>query len=79
MAVAPDGRRRPRGLVHFLGGAFVGATPHLVYPLLIEELAAAGYTTVATPYAGEREPQAKPASSWQLGPSAMWLLGTLGA
>ena len=40
----------PRGIVHFLGGAFAGAAPQLLYPLLISLLAEAGFTVVATPY-----------------------------
>ncbi|KAL4429857.1 hypothetical protein ABPG77_010974 [Micractinium sp. CCAP 211/92] len=49
-AVAPI-KRRPKGLVHFLGGAFVGAAPLPVYSLFLELLAEGGYTCVATPYA----------------------------
>ncbi|EFN59858.1 hypothetical protein CHLNCDRAFT_29389 [Chlorella variabilis] len=49
VAVAPT-RRRPKGVVHFLGGAFVAAVPHLTYPLLLERLADGGYTCIATPY-----------------------------
>ncbi|KAL4437405.1 hypothetical protein ABPG75_004544 [Micractinium tetrahymenae] len=50
MAVAPT-KRRPKGLVHFLGGAFVGAAPLPVYSLFLELLAEGGYTCVTTPYA----------------------------
>ncbi|PSC68501.1 plant MCA23-20 [Micractinium conductrix] len=50
VAVAPT-RRRPNGVVHFLGGAFVGAAPLPAYSLLLERLATGGYTCVATPYA----------------------------
>ena len=42
---------RPKATVHFLGGAFAGASPQLTYPLLIQMLAQAGYTVVSTPYA----------------------------
>ncbi|GFR42362.1 hypothetical protein Agub_g3058, partial [Astrephomene gubernaculifera] len=42
---------RPKGVVHFLGGAFAGAAPQLAYHLLLDSLAAAGYTVIATPYA----------------------------
>ena len=38
-------------MVHFLGGAAVGAAPQLTYGFLLEELAAAGFAIVATPYA----------------------------
>ena len=37
--------------MHFLGGAFAGASPQLIYPLLLQMLAQAGYTVVSTPYA----------------------------
>jgi len=40
----------PKGVIHFLGGAFVGAAPHLTYRYLLESLADAGYVVVATPY-----------------------------
>ena len=42
--------KQPIGVIHFLGGAFVGAAPHLSYRYLLEELCAAGYIIVATPY-----------------------------
>ncbi|GIL67641.1 hypothetical protein Vafri_20982 [Volvox africanus] len=47
--VAP--RYRSKGVVHFLGGAFAGAAPQLVYGFILDAVAAAGYTAVATPYA----------------------------
>ena len=37
--------------MHFLGGAFAGASPQLIYPLLLQLLARAGYTVISTPYA----------------------------
>ena len=43
--------QRPKGVVHFLGGAFAGAAPQLAYQFLINWVANAGYTVVATPYA----------------------------
>lgn len=43
--------RNPLGLVHFLGGAFVAAAPHLTYRWLLEKLADRGYAIVATPFA----------------------------
>ena len=45
-----DRSRDPKACIHFLGGAFVGATPHLAYPLLLRLVAEAGYTIVCTPY-----------------------------
>jgi hypothetical protein len=40
----------PKGIVHFLGGAFAGASPELVYPLLLQMVGDAGYTVISTPY-----------------------------
>lgn len=42
--------RRPIGIIHFLGGAFVAAAPHLTYRRLLESLADDGYIIVATPF-----------------------------
>jgi len=41
---------QPLAVVHFLGGAFVAAAPQLTYRWLLEQLAAAGYAIVATPF-----------------------------
>ncbi|BAZ03691.1 DUF1350 family protein [Calothrix sp. NIES-3974] len=41
---------RPRGIVHFLGGAFVATAPHITYRLLLEALAEEGYMVIATPF-----------------------------
>lgn len=41
---------RPKGIVHFLGGAFVGTTPHLTYRWLLEQLGHQGYAVIATPF-----------------------------
>jgi acetyl esterase/lipase len=39
-----------RAVIHFLGGAFVGAAPHLTYRYLLEGLAQQGFLVVSTPY-----------------------------
>jgi len=44
----PVGRRT--GVVHLMGGAFVGASPQVSYALLMEELANLGFIVIATPY-----------------------------
>ena len=41
---------RPRAIIHFLGGAFVAAAPHLTYRWLLESLYQEGYATIATPF-----------------------------
>jgi hypothetical protein len=40
----------PKAVIHFLGGAFVGAAPHLTYNYLLNGLAEVGFIVVATPY-----------------------------
>jgi hypothetical protein len=42
--------RNPVGIVHFLGGAFVAAAPHLTYRWLLEQLGEKGYLVIATPF-----------------------------
>lgn len=41
----------PTAAVHFVGGAFVGASPQLTYRLFLNTLAQRGLLVVATPYA----------------------------
>ncbi|MBP0002030.1 MAG: DUF1350 family protein [Cyanobacteria bacterium SID2] len=40
----------PRGIVHFLGGAFVAAAPQVTYKYLLESLARKRYAIIATPF-----------------------------
>ena len=48
----PDPAADQRAVVHFCGGAFVGASPQLTYRLFLERLCArANVTIVATPFA----------------------------
>lgn len=42
--------RRAVAIVHFVGGAFVGAAPQLSYSKLLESLVAKGYAIIATPF-----------------------------
>ncbi len=41
---------RPVAIIHFLGGAFIAAAPHITYRRLLEYLAHQGYAVVATPF-----------------------------
>jgi hypothetical protein len=41
---------RPKGIVHFLGGAFVATAPHVTYRWLLEQLSRQGYVAIATPF-----------------------------
>lgn len=40
----------PVGIVHFLGGAFVGTAPQLTYKWLLEQIAEAGFAIITTPF-----------------------------
>ena len=40
----------PKALVHFVGGAFAGASPQLTYRYFLETLAARGFFVIATPF-----------------------------
>ncbi|KAK9103973.1 hypothetical protein Scep_020817 [Stephania cephalantha] len=42
---------RPKSVVHFVGGIFVGAAPQLTYRLFLERLSEMGIMVIATPYA----------------------------
>jgi acetyl esterase/lipase len=46
----PSSSETPRALLHFLGGALVGASPHVAYRYMLERLAEKGFLVVATPY-----------------------------
>ncbi|HEY9668728.1 MAG TPA: DUF1350 family protein [Coleofasciculaceae cyanobacterium] len=41
---------RPKGIVHFLGGAFVATAPQMTYRCLLEHLERQGYAVIATPF-----------------------------
>lgn len=41
---------KPIAVVHFLGGAFMGAAPHVTYRWLLEAIADRGYIIVTTPF-----------------------------
>lgn len=40
----------PKGVIHFLGGAFFAAAPQISYTRILETFAQAGYVIVATPF-----------------------------
>ena len=46
----PKSIQNPRALIHFLGGAIVGAAPDISYRYMLETLADNGFLIVATPY-----------------------------
>lgn len=46
----PSREESPRAVLHFLGGALVGASPHITYRYMLERMADQGYLVIATPY-----------------------------
>ncbi|XP_016730149.1 uncharacterized protein [Gossypium hirsutum] len=42
---------KPKSVIHFVGGIFVGAAPQLAYRLFLERLSEKGVLVIATPYA----------------------------
>lgn len=42
--------KHPIGIIHFLGGAFVAAIPHVTYRLFLEALYHQRYVVIATPF-----------------------------
>uniref|UniRef100_A0A6N2L1R3 Uncharacterized protein n=1 Tax=Salix viminalis TaxID=40686 RepID=A0A6N2L1R3_SALVM len=50
LVIPPPKGRKPRAIIKFLGGAFIGAVPEVTYSCLIELLAKNGYVVILVPY-----------------------------
>ncbi|OVA12364.1 Protein of unknown function DUF1350 [Macleaya cordata] len=50
LVIPPPKGKKPRAIIKFLGGAFVGAVPEVTYSHLIELLAKEGYLIISVPY-----------------------------
>ncbi|RZC85949.1 hypothetical protein C5167_026617 [Papaver somniferum] len=50
LVIPPPVGKKPRAIIKFLGGAFVGAVPEVTYSHLIELLAKEGYLVISVPY-----------------------------
>ncbi|KAG9459809.1 hypothetical protein H6P81_004317 [Aristolochia fimbriata] len=50
LVIPPTNGKKPRALIKFLGGAFVGAAPEATYSHLISLLAKEGFLMVSVPY-----------------------------
>ncbi|KAK3004083.1 hypothetical protein RJ639_017883 [Escallonia herrerae] len=50
LVVPPPKGKKPRALIKFLGGAFIGAIPEVTYSYLLGLLANEGYLIVSVPY-----------------------------
>ncbi|MEM7761438.1 MAG: DUF1350 family protein [Cyanobacteria bacterium P01_A01_bin.40] len=43
-------RQETKGIIHFLGGAFVATAPQVSYRSILEQLSQAGFAVIATPF-----------------------------
>nr|GMD98391.1 uncharacterized protein LOC109153229 [Ipomoea batatas] len=50
LVVPPPRGRKPKAIIKFLGGAFIGAVPEVTYSYLLELLASEGYLIICVPY-----------------------------
>ncbi|KAI5656620.1 hypothetical protein M9H77_25413 [Catharanthus roseus] len=50
LVIPPIKRRKPKAIVKFIGGAFIGAVPEVTYSYLLEQLASEGYLIISVPY-----------------------------
>ncbi|KAJ8767480.1 hypothetical protein K2173_017524 [Erythroxylum novogranatense] len=50
LVVPPPKEMKPRAIIKFLGGAFIGAVPEVTYSYFIELLAKEGYLIISVPY-----------------------------
>jgi hypothetical protein len=57
---------RPRGLIEFIGGSYLAATPQLSYRRLLEALAARGWRIHAWSYVPGFDHQAQSNAAWRL-------------
>ncbi|XP_020550274.1 uncharacterized protein LOC105164990 isoform X2 [Sesamum indicum] len=50
LVIPPTEGKKPKALIKFLGGAFIGAVPEVTYSYLLELLAKEGYLIISVPY-----------------------------
>lgn len=50
LVIAPPKGVKPRAIIEFLGGAFIGAVPEVTYGYLMGRLAEEGFVVVSVPY-----------------------------
>ncbi|XP_027181108.1 uncharacterized protein LOC113779644 isoform X1 [Coffea eugenioides] len=50
LVIPPPRGKKPKAIIKFLGGAFVGAVPEVTYSYLLEQLANEGYFIISVPY-----------------------------
>lgn len=64
--LVPDGTVRPQGLIEFIGGSYLAATPQLSYRRLLETLASRGWRIHAWSYVPGFDHQAQANDAWRL-------------
>ncbi len=62
----PEARRGPRGLIEFIGGSYLAATPQLSYRRLLDTLAGRGWRIHAWSYVPGFDHQAQANDAWRL-------------
>lgn len=50
LVIPPPTGKKPRAIIKFLGGAFIGAVPEVTYSYLLRLLANEGYLVISVPY-----------------------------
>ncbi|CAA0812023.1 Protein of unknown function (DUF1350 [Striga hermonthica] len=50
LVIPPAKGRKPKALIKFLGGAFIGAVPEVTYRYFLELMASEGYLIISVPY-----------------------------
>ncbi|KAL3361599.1 hypothetical protein AABB24_014461 [Solanum stoloniferum] len=50
LAIPPPKGIKPKAIIKFVGGAFIGAVPEVTYSYLLENLAREGYLIICVPY-----------------------------
>ncbi|KAL3498096.1 hypothetical protein ACH5RR_040828 [Cinchona calisaya] len=50
LVIPPPKGKKPKAIIKFLGGAFIGAVPEVTYSYLLEQLASEGYFIISVPY-----------------------------
>ncbi|XP_024165963.1 uncharacterized protein LOC112172729 isoform X2 [Rosa chinensis] len=50
LLIPPPAGKKPRAIIKFLGGAFIGAVPEVTYSYLTELLAKEGFLVISVPY-----------------------------
>ncbi|KAG9139977.1 hypothetical protein Leryth_010499 [Lithospermum erythrorhizon] len=50
LVIPPPNNNKPKAIIKFIGGAFIGAVPEVTYSYLLSKLAEEGYLVICVPY-----------------------------